>query len=182
MLFEECVANLRKGMSEGFNNKALRNAANKTIDLYAAEEKSRFLSASAGDGTWPALAPSTIAKRSRKERPARAIKRYDTQAKKMRINLGLRIQLSLAKQFPILYDTGALYKSLTPGAGANVISYGNNYFSYGTCVYYAPFHQDPGVPGHPPRRTILVEPSKRVLDQSARLIAIAIDQIASGKA
>lgn len=103
------------------------------VHVYAGAMRRRYADAAAGDGTWKLLAKSTIAsKRGKTAWPER-----------------------------ILYLTGALYSSLTPGAAGNVMDTARDRITYGTRVRYAKYHQKGG--GRLPRRRILARPNADVL-------------------
>lgn len=178
------VRHIREAMEAGYTNQHFQQSGTQIIEAYSAEIQQRYLSASAGDGTWLPLAASTIRRRQLKEAPQQAVKRWDKQAQKLgpgKMSLQTRVQMALGNQFPVLYDTGKLYGSLKPGGANNIMAWAPDRMRYGSDVFYAVHHQSPSIEGRPPERTILVEPSEKTMSVAHALLIQAFNKIASGQ-
>ena len=116
------------------DGKGLGGGAVAATHVYADAMRERFKAASAGDGTWPPLAPSTAKRRARKSPDGVA---------------------------RILWVTGELFESLTPGSESNVFELMADRVRYGTSNPIAKYHQQGG--RNLPQRRILVEPSQELL-------------------
>jgi hypothetical protein len=158
---------------------------------YAASSMRRCNSASRGDGTWAPLAQRTLVGRARasisrvyrgfragdfdaaelqvKLKRARGV--YRSQMKKMRANVAFRGDPGVS----ILRDTGTMLNALNIGAAGNVLRREGPVMKYGiggpaghpggklTIGRLAVYHQLGGsIPGRPPQREILVQPTAEV--------------------
>ncbi len=148
---DSMIEQVRGGYSFG----RMRDAGEASVRLYAGEEQARFMDASHGSGEWADLASSTKKKR------------YRQAGNKGRMPFGIA-----AIPFPILYITGELYSSFTPGAPQNVLDYQTDLIVYGTSVFHAVFHQS-GTRTEP-QRAMLVDPSPQILQQMAEFHASAL--------
>lgn len=141
--------------------------------IYMLFTRTRFQRASGGDGTWKDLAPSTKLKALRKLAPGLLRQRTGptvTGARARAIDAvqGLRI--------PILYDTGRLYRSLTPGGPGYVERLVTPLvIRVGTSAPYAQFHQD-GNPPRLPQRTILDVPDPQTVRQMEAQIQAGVER------
>lgn len=130
------VSNVRRSMVAPLNSAdGIGPGIQEAAKLYAVEMQKRFNRASGGDGTWKPLAPSTVKKKARET------------------------------LFPrqILYLTGAMFASLTPGAPNNVYDVLRDRVRYGTKDKKAGYHQKGG--GRLPQRRILIPPSQELIQQ-----------------
>lgn len=122
--------------------------------------RARFVRASRGDGTWPPLAYSTRLRKLRRGlRNSPTLRAAVRATGSGQVTRAQQVQQYLAEgPFPILRETGLLFNSLTEGAPGSVVNYEFDGVRVGTAVRYADFHQDPTVPGRPPKREIFVQP------------------------
>lgn len=136
--------------------------------IFTAFIRRRFDRASRGDGTWPPLAPSTIARR-RKGRKG------------------------TVRKVSILRDTGLMFRQLAPElltvastskSGAifsSTCSFGNSasYPKGPTVSQVMAFHQKGG--GRLPQRKIIVDPDAKTSEQMARAAKRIVTDIVNGK-
>lgn len=125
---------------------------------YLAFIRGRYVRASRGDGTWKPLAASTKVARLRRQHGKRFHSVIKAAPGK---NRGEQLaSLAAGTAFAILRDTSTLFGSLTEGAPGSSIDYVKDGILLGTRVFYAKYHQNPTVPGRPPKREIFVQPDK----------------------
>lgn len=132
--------------------------------------RQRFFRASRRDGTWPDLAPSTKLKRAMKSAPGALRSRR-------RESGGTAQAAAAGLTFPILYDTGRLYRSLSPGGPGYIERFtGPLTLKVGSAVPYAPPHQF-GVPARRlPQRVILAPPDAQAVRLMEAEILKSVDQ------
>lgn len=126
--------------------------------IYQGFVRTRFVNASAGDGTWQPLAYSTRLARARRLRPAAVRgepaanritvqrRKFDARVAGVMRSAGVTIHVARQRlvatgQFAILRDTSNLFNSLSAGAPHSIMAIEGWAFIYGTNVYYAAAHQ-----------------------------------------
>lgn len=91
------------------------------------------------------------------------------------------IQSLALPKVAILIDTATLFNSLSVGAPGNVQQPLSDGIRVGTAITYARHHQDPTIPGRPPQRRILVDPSPeasvRMVNAIGRAVLATVRQI-----
>lgn len=168
--FYACIGRLESAAAAGWTDPHMNDAGEEIANIYSGEMRERFLTNSAGGGSWPDIKPDTKIERWRK-----AVGGF-----RDRMPHSQRVALVQGAPFPILYITGQLYTSLVPGAPENILAFDSDAMVYGTSVFHAPFHQNPSIPGRPPQRQILVMPGEATLQREVALLANALNEIASG--
>lgn len=154
----DAIDALSECVSGGYAFGPIRDAGEKTIALYSAEEREHFMENSHGGGGWPDLARSTKVKRWRQAG-----------------NKGTPTLDVMSLPFPILYITGELYSSLTANVTGNILEYNSDQIIYGTSIFHAVFHQQ-GTPTEP-MRLILLDPQENTLQEIADLHAQALQSV-----
>lgn len=180
---------LRRAESLGTGHPVMQAAWNQCAALYLGEMRNRFQKASRGDGTWQDLAASTKLQRARALKPGTKKgdtgrettrrKQFDKKVKKAFASGGgtvkrVRKQLIAGMKFAILKDTSLLFNSLTqgaPGSVATEIPFG---IRVGTNIKYATHHQKPTIPGRPPKRTIIIQPTERTKVRIRQILEAAV--------
>jgi phage gpG-like protein len=147
-----------------------RHVARGLIDAaraYMQYIRGRFFRASRGDGTWKDLAPSTKLKRAMKSAPS-VIRSATGRGQRA-------IDAAASLRFPILYDTGRLYRSLSPGGPGYVERFTNPLtIRVGTSVPYATYHQSGTT--RMPQRVVLDVPDVRTVKAMERIISEAVER------
>lgn len=158
--------------------------------------RTRFVRASRGDGTWPGLALSTKIARLRRQYGGRILSTRLTTAERAKLTKSQRArvgrfasvlkatgkatragqlaELARTTRFAILRDTNTLFGSLTEGQAGNEVNYSRDGVTISSNVRYGGFHQDPPIPGRPPRREIIVQPDDATEGQMAEELATGI--------
>lgn len=135
--------------------------------------RGRFFRASRHDGTWKDHAVSTKIKKAAKFAPGVLRQRASASAA---TGTGNRLADAVSGlSFPILYETGALFRSLTPGnPGYTERFAGPTTIFVGTAVPYGIYHQT-GT-SRMPQRTVLDFPDARTKQVMDGIIAAAVDR------
>lgn len=192
---------MEKSIQQGTRYQPIQDALRRSGGRYLGAMRMRFLNAARGDGTWPDLAVST--KWARLRRKVRGIQNRLKVAKTEGERVGLRKKLGAeerrlgrllgktakpsraqqiqalvsGRKFEILRDTHELFGSLTEGAPGNIEEFLPMGLRVGTAVHYSKHHQDPLVPGRPPKREILVPPDAPLQHQMTADIARSIRRV-----
>jgi hypothetical protein len=120
---------------------------------YLDDIRGRFLANSKGGGEWPDLAPSTKAARARR--------------------MGRRGGAGALSRFPILIETGALLRSLSPGQAGSIQRWLPDGIRVGSGVPYGVYHQH-GT-GRMPRRQVLHHPRGPTIERMRLTLSSAIE-------
>lgn len=140
---------------------------------YMLAMRGRFFRASRHDGTWKDHAPSTKLSRARKLGGGFLQKR--TAQSKAPTAKARAIDAVAGLSFPILYDTGRLFRSMSPGGPGYIERFVNPLtIRVGTSVPYAPYHQFGGP--NLPQRTILAAPEAAAVKAMEKEIADAVER------
>ncbi|HEX8323088.1 MAG TPA: phage virion morphogenesis protein [Tepidisphaeraceae bacterium] len=144
--FDRMATAIGQTMTAPLAGGPLRAGAEEAMQVYADATQRRFNLASGGDGTWPALARSTVLKKRRHT------------------------------LFPerILYLSGKLFASLTPGGTNSIYEVMTDRVRYGTRDPVAHFHQVGG--GRLPARPILVAPTREVLERCTAEVSAGLQK------
>lgn len=182
----------------------IRDAMVRSGARYLAFVRRRYLGAARGDGTWPDLSVAT--KWARLRRTVRTYKRELKASKEEAARKAIEKKLTAGerrlgkvltatgkathkeqvasevsgRKFEILRDTGTLFNSLTQGAPGNVQILEPYGIRVGTAINYARHHQDPALPGRPPKREMLVHPDRNTEEAIERELATAIQKVWNG--
>jgi phage gpG-like protein len=157
----------------------LRDGLLQASALYLGFIRRRFVDESRGGGAWPDLALSTKVARLRKTQAGR--KKYEqAKSKAGKGRYGLirgrainRLQVA-GLRFAILRDTSTLFNSLSTGSPGSIIELQPASIRVGTAIGYAKFHQNPTVPGRPPKREIFVAPDSPTERRIQQVLAQAV--------
>lgn len=125
--------------------------------------RDRFRLNSAGQGDWLPLAQSTLQRKAGKKlfrahgrgRFGSVIETTGEKNRAKQVNA-----LVSGASVPILVDTGALYRTLTPGNQGNILRVSRDGVECGSTDPKIGFHQSPSVPGRPPQREVFVPPDE----------------------
>jgi hypothetical protein len=157
----------------------LRDGFNAASAVYLGFTRQRFNKFSKGGGDWPDLALSTKVARLRKTKSGKRkydkvkkVVRKDRRGAKRERVVGT-LQLG-GSNFAILRDTSILFNSLTTGSPGNINEMLPNGVRVGTAIRYARHHQNPGRPGRPPQRKILVSPDVATNERIKSILSMAI--------
>lgn len=134
----------------------MRDDYRRAAARYLGFVRRRFVAASRGSGVWPDLSVATKLRRLARQFPGRLQSMLESTGEPTRA--GQAAALVAGRKFAILRDTSTLFASLTEGSPGNHTEYLRDGVVVGSNVFYAQFHQDPKVPGRPPRREIFVQP------------------------
>lgn len=135
----------------------------------------RFFRASRHDGTWKDHAPSTKLKKARKFAPS--VLRSRAQASTETSGAARLADAVSGLKFPILYETGRLFRSMSPGGPGYLERVVNPlHIKVGTSVPYAAPHQDGAPSRNLPQRVILAAPDAQTVKQMETIITAGVER------
>lgn len=152
--FDAMLDNLQSGLSDATTG-PMHDTLSDLADIYSTASLNRYDEASAGNGIWPDLAPST-------KRARAAMGAYRHRGTGRKGTAGEAYDWgSIA--FPILVVTGRLNRSILEGQPGHFERYSQDGIVFGSDVPYGAFHQF-GT-SRMPRRAVFVPLNDPTLDQ-----------------
>lgn len=133
--------------------------------VYMGFTRDRYSRFSRGEGNWPDLAPSTLARRRKGQDTQGA--RHASQSARILSRRGVAPVTAA-----ILIDTATLINSIGGDGGGYAQEQIVAGIRVGTEIQYAVYHQEGGANGRPPQREIFVEPDPQTAAIMQRAIEI----------
>jgi hypothetical protein len=152
-------------IDQGPRNPVIGEAMGTALRYQDSFVQSEFLSASHGDGRWNDLAFSTKYNRARKAAGGFQRTKGTTMASRVP---------DAPYAFPVLYDTGNLYSSLTQGESGHWFLITEDSVQSGTQIFHARFHQAGGA--RLPERPIEIPPDDQTLARMQVTIAAGLQE------